>query len=329
MIRALLIALILGAAPLRADPVLSIAGTLAADRDYGTVLAALDDVQADATSVTLFWDEMEVNGTYAPPFDWPAISNFVYPGRGLQVSLMIAVVDTVADRRPADLRGLAYDDPVVQARFATFLTEVLSRMPAVDLVSIGVGNEVDGVLQGEDWAQYAAFFAAARDVAHRARQGVPVGMTLTWAGLTGPSAARARALADLGDVWMVNYYPLLAGFQIDDPADLPGQLDAMLQAAHGAQVYLTEVGYPSGGCGATETGQLAFTQTILAYADAHADRIPLVNLVWLHDLSPAEVDQAVGYYGVGGNCFAAFVASLGLRSHDGADKPVFAWLRQR
>ena len=158
------ILMLLLATPVWADPILSIAGSFAADRDYDTVLAALEDVDADATSVTLFWDEMEVDGIYAPSFDWPSISNFVYPGRGLQVSLMIAVVDTVADRRPADLRGLAYDDPVVIARFTAFLTEVLTRMPGVDLVSIGIGNEVDGVLQDEDWAEYASFFVAAQDV---------------------------------------------------------------------------------------------------------------------------------------------------------------------
>jgi hypothetical protein len=202
-----------------ADPILSIAGTFAADRDYDTVLQGLADAHADATSVTLLWDEMEVDGVYAPPFDWPAISNLVYPAKGLKISLMIAVVDTVADRRPADLQGLAYDDPLVIARFDAFLTEVLTRMPYVDLVGIGIGNEVDGVLRGDDWAAYARFFSAAQSTALRLRPDVPVGMTVTAGGVFGPEAEHVRELADLGSVWMVNYYPLLAGFEIADPGD--------------------------------------------------------------------------------------------------------------
>ena len=320
---------LLWAGTAQADPILSIAGTMAADQDYDTVLQALVDVHADATSVTLMWDELEVDGHYAPPFDWPAIANLVYPVRGLQVTLMISVLDTVTDRRPADLRSLPYDDPKVIARFEAFLTEVLTRMPLVSLTSLGIGNEVDGVLRGDDWAAYGRFFMAAQAVVHRLRPDLPVGMTITWAGLSGPEAAQARALADLGDVWMVNYYPLLAGFQIDDPAHLPATLDAILATAGQSPVYLTEVGYPSAGCGASEAGQLAFTQGVLAYGAAHADRIPLVTLVWLHDLSQAEVNQYVGYYGVGGDCFASYLGTLGLRTHDGLDKLAFAWLRHR
>jgi hypothetical protein len=312
-----------------ADPILSIAGTMAADQDYDRVLQALDDVGAEATTLTLMWDEMEVGGVYAPADDWPTIANIVYPANGLKIGLMIAVVDTVADRRPADLRDLPYDDPLVIARFTAFLTEVLARMPDVDLVSIGIGNEVDGVLRGQDWGEYARFFTAAQDAALRLRPDVPVGMTMTAGGVFGPEAEHVRELAGLGSVWMVNFYPLLAGFEIADPAEVADELDGLLQAAGDKPVYLTEVGYPSGGCGASEAGQLAFTQNVLAYAQTHADRMPLVNLVWLHDLSDAEVDQYVGYYGVSGDCFARYLATLGLRTQDGEDKPVFGWLRDR
>ena len=329
MIRAMAVAVLVWAAPAAADPVFSIAGTMAADGNYDTVLAALKDAHADATTVSLFWDQLEVNGTYAPPLDWPAIADAVYPGQGLQVSLMISVLDTTTDRRPADLLGLAYDDPVVIARFTTFLTEVLTRMPNVTLTGIGIGNEVDGVLRGDDWAAYGRFFQAAQKVAHQLRPDVPVGMTITWGGLSGPDATQARAMADLGDIWMVNYYPLLPGFEIDDPANLPATLDAILTAAGHARVALTEVGYPSGGCGASEAGQLAFVQGVLAYGAAHSDRISLISLDWLHDLSADDVAGYVGYYGVGGDCFAAYLGTLGLRHADATDKPAFEWLRQR
>lgn len=324
----ILCALCLIASPVVADPVLSIAGTLPANGNYDEVLRGLADVGADATSVALFWDELERDGRYAPDADWPAIANLVYPLRGIKVQLMISVVDTVADRRPADLRGLPYDDPRVIARFDAFLTQVLTRMPAVTLVGLGIGNEVDGVLHGDDWATYGRFFQAAQNTAHRLRPGLPVGMTITWGGLQGPQGAPARALADLGDVWMVNHYPLLPGFAIDRAAAIPGTIDAILAAAGDKQVFLTELGYPSGGCGGSEAGQADFVRLAL---DRVADdpRVSLVTLVWMHDLSRAEVAGYAAYYGVGGDCFAGYLATLGLRTHDGTDKPAFAYLRNR
>ncbi len=324
----MLCALCLLASPALADPVFSIAGTLPANGDYDVVLQGLTDAGADATSIALFWDELERDGRYAPDADWPAIANLVYPLRGIKVQLMISVVDTVADRRPADLRGLPYDDPRVIARFDAFLTQVLTRMPAVTLVGLGIGNEVDGVLQGSDWAAYGRFFQAAQDTAHRLRPGLPVGMTVTWAGMQGPQGAQARVAADLGDVWMVNHYPLLPGFAIDRADAIPGTIDAILAAAGDKRVFLTELGYPSGGCGGSEGEQADFVRRAL---DRVADdpRVGLVTLVWMHDLSDAEVAGYATYYGVGGDCFAGYLATLGLRTHDGTDKPAFTYLRTR
>jgi hypothetical protein len=326
--RLLLGFLCLSATPIWAEPVFSIAGTLPQNGDYNQVLQGLDDAGADATSIALFWDELEKDGHYAPNADWPTIANLVYPARDIQVELMISVVDTVADRRPADLQSLPFDDPRVIERFDAFLTQVLLRMPDVTLTGIGIGNEVDGVLAGDDWAAYGRFFIAAKATAHRLRPDVPVGMTLTWSGLQGPQGSQARLLADLGDVWMVNHYPLLPGFEVDRADKIPGTIDAILSAAGDKTVFLTELGYPSGGCGGSEAGQTEFVRLALAHT-ADNPRLGLVTLVWMHDLSPAEVATYARYYGVSGNCFAGYLATLGLRTHDGVDKPAFAWLRSR
>lgn len=53
------LAFVLWAQVAQADPILSITGTMAADQDYVTVLQVLADRGADATSLTLRWDEME------------------------------------------------------------------------------------------------------------------------------------------------------------------------------------------------------------------------------------------------------------------------------
>ncbi|MEO1641254.1 MAG: hypothetical protein AAFU41_18625 [Pseudomonadota bacterium] len=310
-----------------ADPLFSIAGTMDQSRDYGRVLEAFDAADADATSLTLFWDMLEVGGVYQPEPDWPAIANASYPQTGLQISLMISVIDTVADRRPADLQALPFSDPVVIARFDAFLSSVLRAMPDIRLTSIGIGNEVDGYLRGGGWEDYGAFFVAAKRVAVRERPGVPVGMTLTWGGLR--DNPQAQALARRGDVWMINHYPLASDFSVLPVAQTAVDLDAMLQLASPQQVYLTETGYPSGGCDATETGQRDYVVATWDFAQANARRMPLVNFVWLHDLSEAEVASYTSYYGVRSDCFARYLATLGLRTLDGRDKPAFAWMRNR
>ena len=166
-----------------AEPVLAVAGTMDATEDYAVVLDGLEAVGADATTLTLFWDQMEVDGVYTPNPNWPEIADLVYPSENLQLSLMISVIDTVADRRPVDLQQMAFSDPVVIARFESFLTEVLTAMPEVTLTSIGIGNEVDVYRTDENYDDFAVFFAAASDVAHRLVPGVPVGASFTWDGL--------------------------------------------------------------------------------------------------------------------------------------------------
>lgn len=47
--------------------------------DYAEVLAAMDAIGADATSLTLFWDDLVKDGVYVADPDWPAIAEAVYP----------------------------------------------------------------------------------------------------------------------------------------------------------------------------------------------------------------------------------------------------------
>ena len=103
----------------------------------------------------------------------------------------------------------------------------------------------------------------------------------------------------------------------------------MIALAGAQKAYLTETGSPSGGCGASPESQRALLQTALGAWQARAAEMPLLQLVWLHDLPKAEVDAYRGYYGVADVCFTDDLPTLSLRGHDGADKPGFAWLRTR
>ncbi|HGG06506.1 MAG TPA: hypothetical protein ENK28_13690 [Aliiroseovarius sp.] len=298
-----------------------------ADADFNAGVQDALAAGADATSLTVFWDDLEQDGVYAPEFDWPAIANRYYPSVGLSLILSIAVLDTVADRRPATLQSRGWDDPELARRFAVFVAELLDRMQDTDLVAINIGNEVDGVLSGSDWETYRQFFRAAKAEVARLRPGVPIGVTMTWEGLRNTPAA--QALANEGDVWMINYYPLDSRFRVHDPADMPVQMDAMIAAAAGKPVMLSETGYPSGGCRGSLQGQRDFVETALqAWQDRQA-YMPLLTLVWLNDISDDALGFYKSYYGVSNKCFLSYLGTLGLADHTGRDKPALTWLKSR
>ena len=308
---------------LAAQPRLGLAGTEPETGGYDAVLAQFDALDITATSLTVFWDEFDIGGTYDPAFDWPTIANAVYPDRGIALTLTIPVIDTVTDRRPEDLRALAWDHPDVIARFTAFIDQVLARMPDVEILTLAIGNEVDGVLRSNsDWQRYGSFFHLARTHVQTNHPDLPVGMTMTWQGLR--ESGLARAIANLGDGWFVNWYPLDEGFAVAAPETFAPTLALMRQMAEDRPLYLTEAGAPSAGCNSSEAVQTQFVQTILA-----AEGIELAMFVWMHDIPAPQVQTYQGYYGVDDPCFAQFLGSLGLFNADGTPKPAALTLQQR
>lgn len=328
MIRAALLTLAL-VAPLRAEPVLSIDITEAAGEDFGTAMAVALEAGAEATSLSLYWDDLEPDGPgYAPAFDWPAIANAVYPEQGLSLTLTFSLIDTVADRRRADLKGLSWDDPRVISAFTAHLREVLGRMEDTDLRAIAIGNELDGLLRDpSEIAAFARLLAAARAEVAQLRPGVPVGSKLTLGALTTrpdiwqPILAQSAAL-------MVTYYPLDADFAARGSGVVAGDLGQLAALSPALPIYLLEAGYPSGGCGASEADQADFVRNLIA-TSAATPRIALVSLTWLSDMAPQEAEALAGYYGLTDRCFTGYLASIGLRRNDGSPKPALEYLLAR
>lgn len=304
-----------------AEPVVSLAGTLPASGDYGEVLAAMDQLGAEATSLTLYWDDLQPGGhdDAANP-DWPAIAQAVYPPRGIRIQLTFAVIDTLADRRPAALRSLAWDDPRVSAEFAALATEVLSRMPDVDLVSVAIGNEIDGHLTDAAIDEYARFFERGRAVIRSIRPEVPVTTKITWPGLR--SRPALRALAHRGDGVSITWYPMDAAYHFATPHTALRELAEMAAMADGPWE-LSEVGYPSHGCGASSPQTQAHFHARLSVAAAQEPNLRLLQRVWSHDISTPEVAAYAEYYQTNASCFTAFLASLGLRTAHNTPKPAF------
>lgn len=309
-----------------AQPIEALAGTLPASGDYGEVLAAIEQVGAEATSLTLYWDDLQRDGRYAADPDWPAIAQAVYPPRDMRIQLTFAVIDTLADRRPATLRGLAWDDPRVTASFAALVTDVLSRMPDVDLISVAIGNEIDGHLTDASVDEYARFFERGRAAIRSIRPDVPVTTKVTWPGLRDRPAL--RALARRGDALSITWYPMDTAFHFATPDAALGDLKEMAAMANGPWE-LSEVGYPSHGCGASSPQTQAQFHAGLSVAAASDPDLRLLQRVWSHDISPPEVAAYADYYQTDAKCFTAFLASLGLRTAQDNPKPAFEALIKR
>jgi len=320
----------IGLASIASAQTIGIAVTESSANDYDADVNQAIRAGATATSLTLFWDDAIKAGRYAPKTDWPGIANSYYPGKHIGIVLSLAVIDTVTDRRPTSLRALPFDDPRVISAFASYAGEVLSRLQDMDIVAISIGNEVDGYLTTrQDWDAFAAFFKSAKAAVQKIRPNTPIGFTTQWSGFQGADRGRALKANAASDAIFINYYPLDNRVHVLPPGDIAPQLDAMVRMAAGKAVFLTETGYPSGGCGASEALQTQYFQELFKALRRRATDIPLVMLVWLHDISPESLQSFSRYYGSSNPCFLSYLATLGLRSHDGRDKPAFTWLKQQ
>lgn len=280
-----------------------------------------------ATTLSVFWDEIETApGEFEPDPNWLAIANLYYPSQEVMISLAISVIDTNNLRLPPNLAGKPLDDPQVIARFETLLDYIATQIPDLHLTSLAIGNEVD-IYLGTDsraWASFEAFFRQTAEHARRLWPGVPVGSKTTFDGLIGGPAPFIKSLNQYSDVAMVTYYPLQADFSVRQPDAVHRDFQTMVDAFPGKPIYLLEVGYPSGEDNHSSYElQAAFIHELFRAWDDHAEEIPLLNYTWMTDVSGEAVHQMTTYYRFGGRGFVSYLATLGLRTHQGQDKPAF------
>ena len=154
---------------LAGDRILEINITDRADNDYQATLDMAKAAGSQSVSLSIDWSHFETSpGIYLPadaPDNWLSIANAYFPGQEMKVSLFIRPVVTLARAVPADLENTAWDDPQMIARFKAFLDYAVALIPDLDLNVISIGSEHD-VRFGLDaavWADYTAFFAAAKD----------------------------------------------------------------------------------------------------------------------------------------------------------------------
>lgn len=296
---------------------------------YDAALDAAESLGVEAVTLSLTWRTLEPQpGTF--DLTLLDIAESYFPPTGLKLDLMIGPIDTNNDARPDDLQGLPFDDPEVIGRFEALLDAALSRIPSVDLTFLAIGNEVDAFLtDAAAWEAYGVFYRAAAEHARTLLPGVDIGVKVTSDGLTGEARALAQALNADSDLILTTYYPLADDFIVRPPSVVGADFDAIAEAYPGRPVYVAEAGYPASPlCDSSDEMQAAFVRALFKAWDGHADQFEGIAYSFLTDFSPAAVDEFETYYGLSDERFAGFLGSLGLRSHDLAERPALATYRE-
>lgn len=326
------------------DRALGIDITTPVDGDFVAALMTAADVGATVNGLHLNWTDIETSpGVYDPAIDYLAIANAFYPPRGTSIALTIAPIDTNRVHVPADLAGLPFDDPLVIHRFNLMLDWALPRVPDLDIVSLSIGNEVDGVL-GSDaalYAQYKTFFDSTADHARALRPGLAVGVKGIHAGMVGTARALFRSLNQTSDVILTTYYPLNDDFTVKHPSTVAPDMADLVAIYPARPIFLLETGYPSGtkadganalpATNSTTQLQSLFVREMFRAWDRHAASIKIVKFTWMHEIPGADVTAYLDYYGLNDPGFREYLATLGLRhrSEGGRDKPAFRVLRRQ
>ena len=111
------------------------------------------------------------------------------------------------------------------------------------------------------------------------------------------------------------------------PCSVHTDFQTLAEAFPAKPIYLQEVGYPSGeGNHNSYARQAAFVHELFLAWDAHPDQIPLIDYTWLTDMSPDAVKGMTDYYHFDDAGFVSYLATLGLRTFEGPDKPAFQQL---
>jgi hypothetical protein len=213
----------------------------------GTTEARVDELHVTGEAA---WDDPRDRFSFDPAWDILATVDLVY-GTELDrpLALTLRTINTSALEIPSDLQDVPFDDARMKARYRAFVDHVFSRIPAVELLSVSVGNEIDGWLGAASgrWAQYASFAADAIPHARAAWTHGPilVGATATTGGLRGRPADLAAVNAT-ADVAMLTYYPLRGDFTVEDPSVVAADFTSFV-ALTNLPLFFAEAGYPSAG----------------------------------------------------------------------------------
>jgi hypothetical protein len=314
----------------RGDRVLSVDISAAGDGDFDAAFELVRSVGVGRIGVTLDWDMVE-GAPRVYDKTLLEIINAYYAWKGVPIDLTLAPISTNVSVVPSDLRTRRWDDPLMIGRFKALLDFVFSQLPDVQLHSLVIGSEVEGVLiTPTRRQQYAAFYAAVASYARTKRPGLRVAVEVGLDALVGSTASYYAQLNRSSNVIGVSHYPIGADGNAR-PAGAVATDFARLTARYpGRVIYFYQLGYPSATLLASSLqNQASFIREVFKAWDTHFSQIKMIDFTFLYDMDPADVAYFMNFYGLTGAKAEAFLSTLGLRTPNGAglDKPGFTELK--
>ncbi|MGH2532721.1 MAG: hypothetical protein ACRDJW_10500 [Thermomicrobiales bacterium] len=316
----------------KGDRVLSITVTTPENGEYEPAFAIARDAGMDEIELTFRWDELETApGEYVG--DGLQAVNQFYPAQGMPVSLVVAPISSVEKSVPADLTGVAFDDPVFIERYQRLLDFVFAALPDVEIPTLLIGLEIESHLlaNAEGWARYERFYAAAADYARTLRPGLRVGVEGLQINILGPAAEYFETLNVHSDFVAVSYFPLDEAGMVRPLDGIAGEFDALAAQYPDKTIRFTQLCYPSSAVNYSSILiQEQFVREVFTAWDDHAEQVERIEFTWLHDLSPEGVEAYSALFQHQTEQFAAFLGTVGLRTYPGAgeDKPALDALRE-
>ena len=297
-------------------------------QDFIDGIALLKQANNHINLALLGWHELEPTaGTYKAK---DKLGGYLYMDQGAQMRARyfgISVINTTRRDISDDLESVKWSDQLMISRFTKLMDEVKKEMP-LDLTQFIIGNEVDIYFEKhpDELDDYLKFYTLARAVVHERFPHAVIGASVTYEGLTkNRTAIIARILAASDAAFFTFYPPMLdtGASKINPAADL----DRLLLATGNKDVYLQEVGFPSGPAGvSTPELQADFFRAVIPAINARP-QIKLATIFALHDFDAGLCDKFIDYYGLSAlpdaalKGFQGMLCSLGLIDAGGTPKP--------
>ena len=299
--------------------------------NYDDAFKIAKDVGIDRVGLFLSWNVLEPS---PQKFDGTLldIAALYYPAHHVKIDLTLTVINTNHLDTPSDLQNRSFSDPVVIDRFKKLINFVFTKLKPDHLVSVNIGSEYDKFFGTDQkkWAEFTLFYKSTRDYLKSKWPSVLVTTETTFDGISGPTRGSIKEINKISDAIGISYYGIGSNMEVIEPKTVYEAFDTVCSIYSGKKIYFYQFGYPSSNILKSSTlKQKEFVEESFLAWDKHADQIDLIDYTWLHDHSPESVDKLLEIYKFFDPKFREFIATLGLRSFSGQDKPAFVALKKQ
>jgi hypothetical protein len=313
----------------KGERLLGIDITMPKDNDYDSAFELGKELGMDFTTLSISWDDIEKSQKQYENENLK-IANYYYPLKNTKLVLILNPIDTTVNRMPEYLQSKSFNDPEVIRQFKQLIDYTLSQIQDIELVSISIGNEIDFYLGNdtENWQEYEDFFKEIKTYIKKKSPSLKIGTKISFTGLTVNNIEESKSINKYSDVVMVTYYPLNADFTVKDTSVVSKDFN-VLSEMYEKEIQFLETGYPSGKLvKSSELKQAEFFHELFISWDKHKDKIKVLTLNWLHDISSDELGIFEEYYGINDKKFVDYLGSLGFIRYDSKEKQSFSIIKK-